>query len=92
MDHTISGNSTGCAGFCRDECIAISVIAACQHDNCPALRACAFALLDSPHVDPMLDEAGAFANRLLEIDQRLSPSMICNVAAVTQAGGAMRPQ
>jgi hypothetical protein len=25
----------GCKGFCRDECIAISMVAACQHDACP---------------------------------------------------------
>lgn len=82
----------GCVGFCRDECIAISVIAACQHDNCPALRACAFALLDSPHVDPMLHEAGEFANLLLEENQRLSPSLICNVAAVPEPSQKTRLQ
>ncbi len=32
-----------CAGFCRDECLAVSMIAACQHNTCPAMRACAFA-------------------------------------------------
>ena len=82
----------GCAGFCRDECIAISVIAACQHDNCPALRACAFALLDSPNVDPMLNEATAFAHLLLEENLRLSPSLICNVAGVTEPSQTLRPQ
>jgi hypothetical protein len=82
---------SGCAGFCRDECIAISVIAACQHDNCPALRACAFALLDSPNVDPMLDEATEFARLLLEENQQLSPSLICNVAAVPKVTKAQLP-
>ncbi len=33
-----------CAGFCRDECLAVSMIAACQHNTCPAMRACAFAV------------------------------------------------
>ena len=62
----------GCVGFCRDECVAVSVIAACQHDNCPALRACAFALLGSSEVDPMLEEATGFAHVLLDAEQRLS--------------------
>lgn len=73
---------SGCSCFCRDECIAISIIAACQHDNCPALRACAFALLESPDVDPMLEHAMAFAQLLLKEDLRLSPTLICNVAGV----------
>jgi len=34
-----------CERFCRDECIAIEMISACQHAACPAMRACAFALL-----------------------------------------------
>lgn len=82
---------TGCAGFCRDECIAISVIAACQQNDCPALRACAFALIGSSEVDPMLAEAQAFADLLLETGQRLPPSVICNVAAVTPANGCRFP-
>ena len=28
----------GSCGFCRDECLAISIIAACQHDARPALQ------------------------------------------------------
>ena len=36
-----------CRGFCRDECLAISIIAACQHDSRQALCACAVALLGS---------------------------------------------
>lgn len=74
---------TGCVGFCKDECVAISVIAACQHDNCPALKACAFALLGSSHVDPMLEEATDFANVLLNTGQSLSQSAVCNVSALT---------
>ncbi len=31
----------GCPGFCADECMAISLIAASQHHRCPAMRACA---------------------------------------------------
>lgn len=75
---------TGCAGFCRDECIAISVIAACQQGDCPALRACAYALIGSCHIDKMLEEATGFAHLLLENGQRLSPGVICNVVGVTE--------
>ena len=38
------------AGFCRDECLAISLVAACQHDAGPALKSCAFALLGSSNL------------------------------------------
>lgn len=73
-----------CRGFCRDECIAISVIAACQNDQCPALRACAFALVGNADIDFMLEEAHDFAARLLEYDQRLSHTNIYNVAAMLE--------
>ena len=43
----------GCAGFCRDECMAISLIAASQHHRCPAMRACALALTGSSLVEPV---------------------------------------
>ncbi|MEM9358836.1 MAG: hypothetical protein AAGB04_21860 [Pseudomonadota bacterium] len=76
----------GCAGFCRDECIAISVIAALQHDHCPALRACAFALIGTSDIDPMLDQASEFASKLKETKQILSTSVICNVADFTGEG------
>ena len=78
----------GCAGFCRDECIAISVIAASQHNHCPALRACAFALVGTSDIDAMLGEAADFAGKLHAAGQCLSQSMICNVAdiAADQAG------
>jgi hypothetical protein len=70
-----------CSGFCRDECIAISVIAAAQHDRCPALKACAFALTDAPDIDRMLADATEFARVLKAENQELSPKMVCNVAA-----------
>ena len=44
-----------CAGFCRDECMAISMIAASQHNACPAIRACAYALLESSTIDDVVD-------------------------------------
>ena len=76
----------GCAGFCRDECIAISVIAAIQHHHCPALRACAFALMGTSDINPMLDQAAEFAVTLKATDQVLSATMICNVADFATEG------
>lgn len=66
----------GCAGFCRDECLAVSMIAACQHNTCPALRACAFALMESSLLDRVSEEAQAFANTLDSLETRLSPGSI----------------
>ena len=83
---TIKTYPPGCTGFCRDECIAISVIAALQHDHCPALRACAFALMGTSAIDPMLDQAAEFASRLKETEQVLSANMICNVADFASEG------
>lgn len=70
----------GCPGFCADECIAISLIAASQHHRCPVMRACALALTGSDLVEPVICSANAFADVLQEADQRLSP----------EAGAALR--
>lgn len=65
-----------CSDFCRDECIAVSMIAACQHGTCPAMRACAFALVDSSLIDGVVGEAQAFADTMSGLEQRLSPHSI----------------
>jgi hypothetical protein len=70
----------GCRGFCRDECVAISMIASCQHRACPALRACAFALLGCPLIDDVVEGAECFAATLSSVSQVLSPASICSVA------------
>jgi hypothetical protein len=72
------------AGFYRDECLAVSMIAACQHGTCPALRACVFALIESGGVDRVLDDAQAFADTMAAFDLVLSPASIVStdVAAV----------
>ena len=49
-----------CDWFGHDECLAVSMIAAAQH-NCPGLRACAFALLGAQPLDDVLDNAIRFA-------------------------------
>jgi hypothetical protein len=66
----------GCAGFCADERVAISLIAASQHHRCPAMRACALALTGSDLVEPVIDAANAFADALQEANQRLSQDAV----------------
>lgn len=50
-----------CPSFCNDERLAISLIAASAQDGCPALRACAAALLGTERVEPVLKTAAHFA-------------------------------
>ncbi len=81
-----------CAGFCRDECVAISMIAACQHHACPAMRACAFALLGCSMIDEVVNVAEAFAATMREADQVLSPGHAHGLPVLTvmPAATAMR--
>lgn len=72
----------GCARFCRDECMAISMIAAGQHGACPALKACALALVGSPAIDDVVATADSFAATLSGLDLHLSPRSICNAVAL----------
>ncbi|MEZ5852437.1 MAG: hypothetical protein R3D68_17530 [Hyphomicrobiaceae bacterium] len=67
---------TGCGGFCRDECIAVSMIAACQHRACPAQRACAFALAECSLIDGVVGAAQEFADTMTGLEQVLSPNSI----------------
>ena len=77
----------GCKGFCADECMAISLIAASQHHRCPAMRACALALTGSDLVEPVIDSANAFADVLQEADQVLSLDAVAALAAPWQVRG-----
>lgn len=77
-----------CAGFCRDECLAVAMVAACQHRTCPALKACAFALLGTSHLDVAIESAERFALRLEQADQILSPASICNAATYVAGAGS----
>lgn len=78
---------TDCPGFCRDECLAIAMVAACQHSVCPALKACAFALIGSQHLDTAIGSAESFASSLRQADQVLSATSICNAAAIVPGAG-----
>jgi len=77
-----------CASFCRDECIAIAMIAACQHHTCPAMRACAFALIESSMIDGVVCKAQTFADTLSALEHRLSSGSI--VAAAFAAADEAR--
>jgi hypothetical protein len=83
----IEYSPVGCPGFCADECMAISLIAASQHHRCPAMRACALALTGSDLVDPVLDAANVFADVMQEADQRLSPEAVAALMASGRKGG-----
>ena len=63
-----------CESFCRDECIAIEMISACQHNACPAMRACAFALLGCSMIEEVVHGAESFAATMRSADQILPPS------------------
>jgi hypothetical protein len=67
-------SAVDCAGFCRDECIAIEMISACQHNACPAMRACAFALLGCSMIEDVVQGAESFAATMRGADQILPPS------------------
>lgn len=78
-----------CGGFCRDECVAISMIAACQHNTCPALRACAFALIESASIDDVVERAQTFADTMAALDHVLSPGSIIAAAATMPAANRL---
>ncbi len=60
----IEYESIDCPEFCRDECMAVAMIAACQHDMCPALKICTETLLGIEDADDVLDGAMNFARNL----------------------------
>ncbi|MGE3066894.1 MAG: hypothetical protein AB7K67_15005 [Hyphomicrobiaceae bacterium] len=77
-----------CPHFCRDECVAIAMVAASQHNACPALRACTFALLGTSMIDEVVQGAETFAATMREFGQILSPNSIFNVASLPHLPGA----
>ena len=71
--------------LCADERLAVSMIAACQHRTCPALRACAFALVEHSAIDHVVDHAQGFADTLLSLDQILPHTSIVAAPVGTTA-------
>ena len=62
-----------CRSFCTDECIAIAMVAACQHSACPALTVCAQELLGCQRIDRVVEKAGDLAVSLRSANHVLSP-------------------
>jgi hypothetical protein len=73
--------------FGRDERLAITMVAACQHD-CPALRACAFALVESSIVDELMHTTESFGTVMRSLGQMLAPPQLA--AASLLAGDDVR--
>ena len=70
----------GCSGFCRDECLAISMIAASQHGQTTSFCASAAALIGSDSIGDVLNGAQAFACGLKCNNQLLSLDSVCPAA------------
>lgn len=73
----IEVSEPGCRGFCRDECLAISIIAACQHNQRQMLAASASALIGSDDIGDTLNGALALAASLRSANQILSADSVC---------------
>ncbi len=78
-----------CRSFCRDECLAVSMIAAGQHQTCPAMRACAFALAESARLEEVMETAQSFSDAMLGLDQVLSAGSIVPAVASIPAASRM---
>lgn len=75
-----------CPGLCRDECLAVSIVAASQLGACPALKACVYALIESANVEPCIRSAGAFSDALRAAGQTLPSDFVCNALALMPVG------
>lgn len=73
----IEFSPAGCRSFCRDECLAISIIAACQHDERAALASSAAALVGSDDIGDTLNGAQALAGSLRRANQLLAADSVC---------------
>lgn len=60
--------------FHPNERMAITMIAAGQHNACPALAACAYALIGAEDVEPVVTASTRFANHLLANNLELQPA------------------
>jgi hypothetical protein len=77
--------ATDCDCFCRDECVAIAMIAACQHNACPAMRACAFALLGCSLIEDVVSGATCFAATMRGAKQVLPPCYTTDACLLAMA-------
>lgn len=84
-ERNIQVQAPGCPGFCRDECLAISIIAACQHDCRDALAASAAALIGSDAIGDTLNGAQTFACGLKSANQWLAAESVCPAMCALRA-------
>jgi hypothetical protein len=75
-----------CPGLCRDECLAVSIVAATQLGACPALKACVFALIESANVEPCIRSARTFSDALRDTGHVLPSEFVCNALTLMPAG------
>ena len=75
--------------FGYDECLAVSMIAAAQHD-CPAIKACAYALLGAQPLDDVLLSATRFAACLRDNRMLLSPGVLVDPLAAPAISATVR--
>lgn len=85
-ERNIHVQAPGCSGFCRDECLAISMIAACQHDARDALRASTTALIGCDDIGDALTGAQKFAGGLRAVNQILSADSVCPATCALRVG------
>lgn len=71
-----------CDRFAYDECLAVSMIAAAQHE-CPAIKACAYALVGAQPFDEVIASASRFAACLRENGVLLSRGPVVEPLADT---------
>jgi len=78
----INVEAPDCLRFCNDECLAVSMIAAAQHQTCPAIRACAFALVEDSKIEDVVDQSGQFATMLRACDQVLPARTLTSASLI----------
>ncbi len=61
-----------CAGCSRDEACAISLIAACQYDDCQLAKARAFDLVANGYIDTVVETATQYASAMACVGCKLS--------------------
>jgi len=60
------------------------MIAACQHKTCPAMRACAFALIENSCVEEVVTQSESFASTLIGVNQMLPANFIVSAPVLSQ--------
>jgi hypothetical protein len=87
-DIQISPTGAGC--FCRDECLAISIIAATQHGDRSTLKASACALIGCDDIGDTISGAQVLANGLRSAKQLLRQESICPASCALYAAARLR--